>query len=236
MLAGVAGNVVRGNFMAIPLVLSALVLGVAVIWLGIWLNQRRIQIMFRQPTPERLIENYRATLLHARARKIPNAEAVASYLSALAATIYGQFDRAREELALVDWAKVPPMYQGHRLHLLALIALLEKRDTSGARQLAAEARELEKTDAAGGLPVLDGAILVAIGENDNDDNDGNAALQRTRRAANRGVGAMPALCAWALSLHFERSEQPAEAARYRERAREAAPHFIGLGIFDLNLR
>lgn len=224
MLAGVVGNVVRGNYMAVPLVGSALLLAVAVIWFGIWLNQRRIQMMFRHPTPDRLIENYHATLLHARARKIPNAEAVAAYLSALAATVYGQFDRAREELDVVDWRKAPPMYQGHRLHLLALVALLEKRDPTAARRLAAEARELEKADAAGGLPVLDGAIRVATGEGDEE------TMGRTRRAAGRGVGAMPAVCAWALSLHLESAGQPAEAGRYRDRARDAAPYFVGLGV------
>jgi len=222
MLTGVVGNVVRGNFMAVPLVGSALVLAAALIWFGVWLNRRRIQLMFRHPTPDRLIANYHATLLQARARKIPNADAVASYLSALAATVYGQFDRARGELDVVDWAKAPAMYRGHRLHLLALIALLETRDEPAARQMAAEARALEGTDPAGGPPVLDAALLVATGVDDSE------TIQRVRQAARRGAGAIPALCAWALSLHFERSGQPAEAARYRELVRDAAPYFIGL--------
>lgn len=179
MLTGIVGNAVRGNYTAIPVVCSALLLALATVWLGIWLNQRRIQIMFRNPTPDRLIENYHATLLHARARKIANADAVAAHLSALAATIYGQFDRAREELAKVDWAKVPAMYQGHRLHVLALIALLEKHDNGEALRLAAEARGLERGDPAGSLPILHDAILVAAGESD------DASVQRTERAAAR---------------------------------------------------
>src|ERR1700691_2529378 len=105
--------------------------------------------MFRNPTPDRLIENYHATLLNARARKIPHADAAAAHLSALAATVYGQYDRAREELAAVDWDQAPAMYRGHRLHMLALIALLEKRDAAAALQLAAEAQALERTDPAG---------------------------------------------------------------------------------------
>jgi hypothetical protein len=226
MLAGIGGNVARGNYMAIPLILSALVLAFLVIWLAVWLNQRRIQIMFRRPTPDRLIEHYHATLLQASARKIPNADAVAAHLSALAATIYGQYDRARDELAAVDWEKAPAMYQGHRLHMLALIALLEKRDSAAALRLAAEARALEGSDPAGGLPILHDAIVMAAGEGDAD------AVERLRRAAGRGTGAMAGLCAWALMLYFERRGQSAvgreDAARYRERAREAIPHFVGL--------
>jgi len=107
---------------------------------------------------------------------------------------------------------------------LALVALLEKQDPAEARRLAAEARELEKTDAAGGLPVLDGAIRVATGEGDEE------TIGRTRRTAGRGVGAMPAVCAWALSRYFENAGQAAEAARYRDRARDAAPYFFGLGV------
>ena len=97
------------------------------------------------------------------ASKIAHADAAAAHLSALAATIYGQFDRAREELAAVDWDKTPAMYRGHRLHVLALIALLEKQDAAEALRLAAEARALEQTDPAGSLPILHDAILVAAG-------------------------------------------------------------------------
>jgi hypothetical protein len=222
MVAGVAGNVARGNYMAVPVIFSALILAFLFIWLGVWLNQRRIQIMFRRPTPDRLIEHYHATLLQARARKIPNADAVAAHLSALAAVIYGQYDRAREELAAVDWDKAPAMYQGHRLHILALIALLEKRDTVAAIRLASEAEALEATDRAGGLPILHSAVLVAAGGGDPD------AVKRLQRAAGRGTGAIPGLCAWALALYFERAGQPAEAARYRERVKEAIPNFVGL--------
>ena len=224
MLAGIAGNVVRGNYMAAPLIGSALLLTVGVIWIGIRLNQRRVQIMFRHPTPDRLIENYHATMLRARARKIPNADAAVAYLSAMAAAIYGQFDRAREELAAVDWESAPAMYQGHRLHMLALIALLERHDQAEALRLAAEAQELERSDPAGSLPILHDAILVAAGAGDDE------AIRRTRQAAGKKAGALPALCAWALWLHFDRAGQADEAARYRESAREAAPYFVGLNV------
>jgi len=228
-LTGIAVNVGRGNYIAIPLVLLALVLAILSIWLGIWLNRRRIQMMFRHPTPDRLIEHYHATLLQARARRIPDAEAAAACPSALAAAVYGQFDRAREELAAVDWEKSPVMYRVHRLDLLALIALLEKKDSATAMRLAKEAEDLARTEALaqsgrpGGLPILHHAILVAAGDS------GVESVERTQRAVGKNTGAIPALCAWAMSLYFDRSGQAAEAARYRSRAKEAAPHFVGSG-------
>jgi hypothetical protein len=220
MLTGVAGNVSKGNYTAIPVILLALLLAVGVIWFGLWLNQKRIRLMFRDKTPDRLIANYHATLLHARARRIANADAAAAHLSALAATIYGQFDRAREELAAVDWDKAPAMYQGHRLHVLALIALLEKQDKAGALRLAAEAQALEQTEPAGSLPILHDAILIAAGEG------GEELVTRTKLAADRKAGALPAICAWALWLHYYRAGQTTEANQYRERLRAAAPHFV----------
>ncbi len=112
MVTGVAGNVAHGSYLAIPVILSVLVLAFAGIWLGFWINQQRIRLMFRDKTPDRVIANYHATLLRARSRGIAHADAAAAHLSALAATIYGQFDRAREELDAVDWDKAPAMYQG----------------------------------------------------------------------------------------------------------------------------
>ncbi len=222
LLTGVLGNVVHGNYLAIPLVGCILVLAFGVMWLGVWLNRQRIQLMFRKPTPDMIIEHYNTALLQARARKIPHAEAATAHLSALAAAVYGQYDRARAELGKVNWAQEPPMYRGHRLHMLALIALLEKQDAEGALRMAAEARALEQSDRAGALPILDGVIRVAAGEGDAE------TVNRIQKAAARGSGGMPAVCAWALSLYCERNGQATEAAAYRERALEAAPHFAAL--------
>jgi hypothetical protein len=222
MVTGVAGNVARGNYLAIPVILSALVVAFAGIWLGFWINQQRIRLMFRDKTPDRVIANYHATLLRAKSRGIAHADAATAHLSALAATIYGQFDRAREELANVDWDKAPAMYQGHRLHVLALIAILEKQDAEAALQLAARASALEQTDATGSPALLHDAIEVAAGAGD------AASVKRTEQGAGRKSGALPAICDWALWLHFYRLGQSADADRYRERLRGAAPYFVGL--------
>ncbi len=212
LIAGLAGNVARGNYLAVPAIGGALVFAAGAVWLGVWLNQRRIQLMFRRPTPDRLLEHYHAALIQARARKIPHADAATAQLCALAATVYGQYDLARQELAAADWDSAPTMYQGHRRDLLALIALLGKADVATARELAMTVPP-EKP------PILHNAVLVAIGEAD------AGAILRVERAAARNMGAIPAVCAWALSLYAERSGQADAAERYRVRAREAAPHF-----------
>ena len=215
MLTGVVGNAAHGNYLAIPLILLALVFAVGAIWLGIWLNSRRIQLMYRRPTPDKLIDHYHAACVQAKARRIPNSDAAAAHLSALAATIYGQYDRARQELAAVDWDETPALFRGHRLDILALIALFEKRDV-------AKARQLEQGNPSDTTPILRGAIQVAIGDAD------AATIKRIERAATRGTGAIPAVCAWALSLYADRSGQPEAVGRYTDVAREAAPHFAAL--------
>ncbi len=221
MLAGVAGNVIRGNYMAIPIVIVVLLLAIGIISVGIWLNQRRIQLMYRKPTPDQLIEHYHAALAQAKVRKVPHADAVSAYLSAVAATVYGQYDRAREELATVDWDEAPPVHQGQRLDVLALIALMERADDAQARQLATEAGTLGNAS-PDSASVLHNAVLVAVGEGD------AGLIKRTQRAAERGAGAMAAVSAWALLLYCERNDQTTEAEHYRKSAQEAAPHFVGL--------
>ncbi len=222
MLIGVIANVIRGNYIAIPLVITVVLLATGVVWVGVWLNRRRIQLLFRSPTPDRLIENYHATLAQAKVRKIPYADAAAAHLSAIAAIVYGQFDRARQELATVDWDDTPAMYRRNRLYALALIALLEKQDETRALNLASDAGGLQDDGGTESPSILADAIFVATGD------AGADVIKRSERSANRGAGALSALSAWALSLYAGRTGQAEAAERYRAQAREAAPHFVGL--------
>ncbi|HVW11099.1 MAG TPA: hypothetical protein VG672_22700 [Bryobacteraceae bacterium] len=213
LVAGIAGNVVRGNYLAFPIALLVLAFAVSVIWVSIWFNQRRVQNMFQQATPDRLIEHYHSSLLRAQARRIPNADAATADLAALAATVYGQYDRAREELAKANWDAAAPMYRARRLDVLALMALLEDRDGAAAVGLASEARALE----AAPTPLRD-AVLIAAGEGDAE------SLKRAQKVAGR-VGALAAVSAWALSLYSARNGQSEGAERYQKLANRAAPHF-----------
>jgi hypothetical protein len=217
MLGGVAGNVLQGNYRAVPLVLGALVLASLVAWFGFRFNRRQVRMMFLDASPDRLIAHYHATI-----RRIPNAGAATAYLSALAAAAYGQFDRARKELEAVDWGPTPAIYKGHRLHALAVIALLESNDKAEALRLSVEADAVAKKGPSAETPILHDAILVAVGSAD------TAVIGRTKEASARATGMMQALCVWALMRHFEASGQTAESSIYRERLRAAIPRFVGL--------
>jgi hypothetical protein len=219
LVTGLAGSAVRGKYIAIPIAFLVLAFTVTTIWVSIWFNQRRIQNLFRQSTPDRLIEHYHVSLLRAQARKVPNADAAAADLAALAATVYGQYDRAREELQRANWSQASTLYRARRLDMLALIALLDERDNAAAARLTRQARELEPAP----TPLRD-AVLIAVGEGDEE------TLKRAQRVAGRGAGALAGLSGWALSLYCERNGQSAEAQRYSERAKQATPHLIALKL------
>jgi hypothetical protein len=219
LVAGLAGSAVRGKYIAIPITFVVLAFTVTAIWVSIWFNQRRIENMFRQSTPDRLFDHYHASLLRAQARRIPNADAAAADLAALAASVYGQYDRAREELEKANWSQASALYRARRLDVLALIALLEDRDNAAATRLAHEAREMEPAP----TPLRD-AVLIAAGEGDDE------SLKRAQRVAGRGAGALAGLSAWALGLYCGRNGQLSEAQRYRQHAKEAIPHLAALAV------
>ncbi len=146
---GVIGSVRNGNVTVVAIVFTAL----AICVLAVMLNHYRIRMLLRDRTPDRIIRHY-----HSSVRRIPHANAAAAYLSSLAATFYGQFDRARSELDAIDWDQTTPGYRGHRLYVLATLALLEETDYPKALKLARQANELESRAEGGGLQVLDDVI------------------------------------------------------------------------------
>lgn len=220
MVIGLAGNMARGSYLALPIVGGVLVLALLAGWVGIWANQRRVQMMFRKPTPDQLIENYHASMLKARARRIPHAEEACAWLSGLAAAMYGQFDRAREELNAVDWDQATAAYRADRDCVLALAALLETRDREAALRILSGAEGATPTNQPPGL--LWTALRVAAGEAD------GAAIERAQKGAERAPGAIPALCAWGMALECQRRGQSKEAKHYIALIRKAAPHFVGI--------
>ena len=151
---GLIGNARSGNYVATPVLFTA----VAIAFVAIWLTHFRVRTMLRDKTPDRLIAHYHKTV-----RRVPHADAAIAYLCALVATFFGEFDRARKELDPVDWDMASPMYRGHRLYVLAVLAIMEENDYPKALRLAAQARELEARDAAGGFELLDGVIRVIAG-------------------------------------------------------------------------
>lgn len=224
MLAGAVGAAMRGDYKTVPIVICAL--GFAALFF--WYSRARLRRMFKDPTPDRIIAYY-----HATARRVPHANASAAYLSAIAAAAYGQFDRAREELAGIQWTAFPPIYQGYRLHALAIITLLEKRDFEGALALLHEARQVSaaedgqptSTSSRAAFAIYEAIIESASGAGD----DATAKLEEM---ANRRRGLISAFSAWALALHFRRAGEPDRAVPFQQLVRELTPNCAPLNEFS----
>ncbi len=201
--AGVIGNLRRGNYVVLPIVFTAL----AICGVAIWISHFRIRVLLRDRTPDRMIAHY-----HRSVRRIPNAEAAAAYLSSMTAVFFGQFDRAREELKSVDWAQAPAEYQGHRLYVLAVLAILEANDYPQALDLARQARELDN------FPLLDDIVTIVA--------NGAAPerLERLEKTARKQQGLIPGMCAWALAVHYKRGNQPDRAGEFKAILRLSMPY------------
>jgi hypothetical protein len=209
MAVGFVGNIRSGNYVVIPIAFTA----IAICAGAVWLAHYRVRVLLRDKTPDRIIAHY-----HGSVRRIEHADAVAAYLSGLAAAFFGEFDRAREELEAVNWDKVPAMYRGHRLYVLAVLALLEETDYPLALRLAAQAKELESQSPGGGLVLLDDVIhLVAEGGNPE-------IISRLERAANKQHGLVPGICAWALAVYYKRNNQMDKASDYKVILKLAIPY------------
>ncbi len=203
LIAGVIGSVRNGNAVVTAVVFTSF--GICI--LALMLNHYRIGMLLRDRTPDRMIAHY-----HRSVRRIPHPDAAAAYLSALAAAFFGQYDRARRELDAVDWDGTTPMHRGHRLYVLATLALLEETDYPTALRLARQANEL-----GGDLPVLDDVIhLVAEGPSPE-------SIARLEKVAKRQRGLMPGMCAWALAVHYRRTGDLEKAADFKEMLRMAVP-------------
>jgi hypothetical protein len=208
IIAGVIGSVRNGNFAVVAIVFTAL----AICVLAVLFGHYRVRVLLRDKTPDRIISHY-----HRSVRRIPHANAAAAYLSALAAAFYGQYDRARTELDAVDWDATTPVYRGHRMYVLATLALLEETDYPKALALAAQGRDLESRGEGGGLQALDGVIQLVAGGPDPD------VIARLETVAKKQHGLMPGMCAWALAVHYKRAGQAEKAADYKEVLRMSVP-------------
>jgi len=133
LIAGMIVSLRRGEYT----LFIAVAAGLAILSATLLRARLKAQLLFKDSTPDRAIAFY-----HSSMKRIPNGKAMAAYSSAFAALLYGQFERAREELASVNWATLPPMYQGFETYIHSLLAILEARDYPRALALAEEALDL----------------------------------------------------------------------------------------------
>lgn len=158
---------------------------------------------------------------------------MAAYLAAVAATLYGGFARARQELAGVSWENLPPLYQGFRQHARSVVALLQDRDYLKALQLAREALTLCQVPAAFpgsarsrvALETTIAACQLLAGYGSPET---RVALDQATKSL-PGVG--PVLPAWALASYYEEEGQPEAAAQYARLVQRLAPHCRPVNTF-----
>jgi hypothetical protein len=177
--------------------------------------------LFQHRSAEPAVAYYRAKL-----SILPNGRAHASYMSAFALALYGDFDKARGELSTVSWSSLPPMYEGCRAHVLAVLAILQERDYKKASELAVESRDLCSTSTF--LPgstqsrrateaLVDACDLLAGRGTDE-------RLARLNDAARSLPGPAAVIPAWSLAHHFKQAGDKERAATYNSIVRKFAPH------------
>jgi len=219
MTFGLISGLHRGDY---PPVI-ALVVGVTFATFAVLRGRRKALALFRETTPDRAIAFY-----HSSFKRAPKGKPLAAHSSAYAAVLYGDFDRAREELSTVNWAALPPMYQGFEAHIHSLLAIFQAKDYSKALLLAEEARDL--TEASKKLPgvatsraAFDGLVAVCEvlgGKHDPE-------LLTRLDGASRGLpGVAPAIPSWALATYYVGAGQPETAERYWAIVKRLLPHGI----------
>lgn len=219
LLAGLIAAVARGQYF-VPVVVSLFTAGV-----GVWLRikQWRLRKVLGGTDPGRIL-----AFLSRESRGLKRAShgdcLYASTMAGWAARM-GAFDRARQELASVNWGGRPPLYQGLRDSVAALLALLEERNPEKALALAREARRL--ADVAGPFPgasrgraAMDSAIAameLIAGQVRPD------LVPTVEAMARQLPEAQKALPACALAVHFGREGDPAMVDQYQRLLVEVAP-------------
>jgi hypothetical protein len=203
LVFGTISGLRRGDYTPV----IAVTAGLAFAGFTVLRSRRKKLSLFKETTPDRAIASY-----HSSMRRIPNAKGMVAYSSAFAAVLYGQFDRAREELASVNWSTLPPMYQGFEVYTHSLLAIFERHDYSRALNLAEEARDL--CDVSHKFPgvrksraALDANVAVCellMGKNSSE------LLGSLDRATKELPGVSPAIPAWALAVFYSKAGQQSQ--------------------------
>jgi hypothetical protein len=194
---GLAAAVVRGEYL-FPVIAIAFV---TLLLLLMWRSKRQAVRFFQDGTPDRAVAHYYRSM-----SRVQNGPALAAYMCGLTFSFYGEYDKAREELARVSWTNIPPMYDGFRTYVLSIVALLEEKDFRKALDLAIEARELCRASAllpgaATSKRALDAHVLacelLAMPAN----KDTVLALEKALRTLS---GVAPVMPAWSLRQYYNR--------------------------------
>lgn len=216
LIGGLISGLRRGEYTPV----IAVAAGLAVVSFTIVRARRKAQLLFKEATPDPAIAFY-----HSSAKRIPNGKAMAAYQSAFAALIYGQFDRAREELASVNWASLPPMYQGFEAYIHSLLAIFDAKDYQKALSLAEEARDLcNVSETFPGVKKSQFALEANVAVCEVLTGKSGSEILTLLNRASEQSGVAATIPAWALAVHHTKSGNAAEAERYLAIVNRFLPH------------
>ena len=220
LLAGMVAAIVRGSYFGPVVALMA----VPALFILHRLNQWRLRRLLRRGDADRILKHLAHQLRGFN--WMPHGECMRAGTLAGAAAIMGEFQRARDELGAASWEGRPPLYQGLRDSVMALLALLEECDPAKALALARSARSL--ADVPGTLPgaersraSLDATVAAAELLSGAEHAELIAAVENMVRQLPEVQRALPAC---ALSVYYAREGDSVRAQQYRERLMQAAPH------------
>ena len=194
----------------------------------VWFLRRRAQRAFVRdflaPGPEALIERSQRALGGAR---IPHARESLALGVATSRAFYGQFGRARDELAEIGWDALPPLYRGSALQVRALIHYLSGDDPAAGLRCALEALELTRVPrfvpgAQAGARIA--ATYVEIGRMLVDGATPELAAALSARVAATATPQERLLTTWGAAVAHQQLNQSAQAQALFAQLRAAAPN------------
>ena len=217
LVFGVVRAALRGEYL-MPVVVTVVAVG---LFLLMWRSKRQALRFFQDTTPNRAVEHYHRTMSRA-----PNGEALTAYMCGLVLSLYGEYNEARDELSRVSWNKFPPMYDGFRIYVLSIIALLEKRDVSKALDLALEARDLCETSTmfpgvATSKHTFEAHVLACQLLANPRKEDIATALEKSVKTL---PGFAPVISLWSLALYYNSIGQTRSADAHFATLRRLVPH------------
>ena len=225
VIVGVAAAIGRGELVA-P---SAVGAAVAFIALRLYLQRRKQARLLHAPNSDALVRYYAATIRDS----IPNGDALRAHASAVAAMFYGEFEKADELMAAVNWNGRGAIYEALPLHVRALTAYWRDHNYELGMALAARGRSMAETPRhipGSATSRLSWDVLVAIGEvlDDRATPASIAVLEAGRSKLPFVSGLLPT---WGLAVARQRADQQQEADALLSELRAAAPHCTPL--FDI---
>ena len=183
---------------------------------------RKQWLLLRANNSDGLITYY-AKLIRA---SVPNGDLLRAHASALAATCFGEFDKADEIMASVDWSGRGDLYEALPLHVRALTAYWRDHNYELGLALATRGRKMAETPRrlpGSATSRLSWDVLVSIGEVLADrPTPETIALLETGRVKLPFLSGL--LASWGLAVAHQRAGRPQEAAALLSMLRAAAPH------------